>query len=159
MKESPGFWLSLESYTWKIIERVSPTLPWLGVGIFALIITMSTYDAKASLVSASGLVEAALRAAYVGDYAIAQDLWERQMIKEEASVLGVESELEDRVYPERVVEREIEKYEGLLTKYPGHRDIYLTLANLYGQIDKSEQSEQYLELARELDPNNSVFGE
>lgn len=157
MKESCGFWHSLENYTWKIIKRLSPAIPLLGVGIVALIITTSAYDTKTSLASSSGLVEAALRAAYVGDYELAQDLWERQAIKGEAYVLGVESEHEDKIYPERVVEREIEKYEELLAKYPGHRDIYLMLAGLYGQIDKIEQSEQYLELARELDPNNATL--
>ena len=159
MKEGRDFWHSLENYTWKIIERLSHALPWLGLGIIVLVIATSAYGTRASLVGTQGLREAALRAAKVGDYVIAQDLWERMTIKEGDSVLGVESELEDRIYPERVVEREIEKYEGLLAKYPGHRDIYLMLAGLYGQIGKTEQSEQYLELARELDPNNSFFGE
>ncbi len=151
MKRAVGFWISLENYTWKVITRLSPTLPWLGVGLVVLVISTSLITSKSSLAGASGRIEAAVVAASVGDYDVSQSLWEKQ--------LPTESGVEDMIYPKRVVEREIAKYQELLAKYPGHRDIYLTLSRIYGQIGDIEQTKSYLEMARELDPNNAYFGQ
>lgn len=151
MKQSLRFFESLENYTWKLITRLSPTFPWLWVGLVVLVISASLITAKSSLVGASGSIEAAVVAASVGDYDVAQSLWEKQ--------IPVERGAEDKIYPDRVIEREITKYQELLTKYPGHRDIYLVLAQLYAQIGESEQTRVYLEMARELDPNNAYFGQ
>ena len=160
MKESVGFWPSLESYTWKIIGRLSPALPWLGIGLVVLVITTSAREANRSLVSVRGLVDATTRAAQLGDYTLAKSLYNKQYATESnEQVMGVMSELEELVFPEREVQREIVRYEELLFSHPGHRDIYLALARLYEQIDMTEQSEIYYNLARELDPNNSVFSE
>ncbi len=115
-------------------------------------------SAKTSLAGAYDLREASIKAARVGDYAKAQALWNQQLtITNDQRVLGNMSEEEDLVFPELVVEREIEKYEELLKKHPGHRDLYLVLANLYGQIDEAEKAQNYYELARELDPNNPMI--
>ena len=158
MKKEQSFWQDLESYTWKIIARLSPALPWLGIGVIVLAIATSVLGLKTSLVGARGLVDAAVRAAKAGDYELARDLYEKQY-KQEVSeqVRGIGSEVEELIFPEREVEREIAKYQELLTKYPGHRDIYLVLAQLYDQIGEREQAQEYTELARELDPNNPVF--
>ncbi len=151
MKRAVGFWISLENYTWKVIVRSSPTLPWLWVGLVFLVISTSLITSKRSLAGAEGRVEAAVVAASVGDYDVAQSLWEKQIPEERLA--------EDMIYPERVVEREITKYQELLAKYPGHRDIYLVLSQLYSQIGESEQAQSYLEMVRELDPNNAYFGQ
>lgn len=158
MKKRGGFWLSLESYTWEVVGRVAPTLPYFGVGIMVLVMGASIMSAKTSLAGAYDLREASIKAARVGDYAKAQALWNHQLtITNDQRVLGNMSEEEDLVFPEIVVEREIEKYEELLKKHPGHRDLYLVLANLYGQIDEAEKAQDYYELARELDPNNATL--
>ncbi len=151
MKQSLRFFESLENYTWKVITRFSPTLPWIGVGLVVMVISASLITSKSSLAGAGGRVEAAVVAASVGDYDVAQSLWEKQ--------IPVERESEDMIFPKRVVEREITKYQELLAKYPGHRDIYLVLAQLYVQIGEREQAQDYLEMARELDPNNAYFGQ
>ncbi|GAB4026324.1 MAG: hypothetical protein Fur0011_1570 [Candidatus Microgenomates bacterium] len=112
------------------------------------------------MVSARGLVEATTRAVQLGDYVLAKSLYNKQYKAESNErVMGVMSELEELVFPESVVQREITLYEELLFRYPGHRDVYLALARLYAQINMTEQSEIYYNLARELDPNNSVFAE
>lgn len=160
MKKEQGFWRDLESYTWKIIGRLSPTLPWLGIGIIVLAITASAFELKASIVGTSGLADAAERAAAVGDYALARSLYEKQYKQEDdEQIMGVGSEVEELIFPEREVEREIAQYQELLTKYPGHRDICLVLAQLYVQIGEKEQAQDYLEMAKELDPNNAYFGQ
>ncbi len=149
MKQSLRFIESLENYTWKVITRLSPTLPWLWVGLVVMVISASLITAKSSLAGTNGRVEAAVVAASVGDYDVAQSLWEKQ--------IPVERGAEDMIYPDRVIEREIAKYQELLAKYPGHRDIYLVLSQLHSQIGESEQAKDYLEMARELDPNNLML--
>lgn len=148
MKKQVGFWGSFENYTWKVAERVSPALLYFVAGLILLVIGSSLVSGSASLAGARGLREASIRAARVGDYTKAQALWRSQQEN------GSTSEVEDIIFPHRVIEREIAKYEEMLVKYPGHRDIYLVLAKLYNQIGESEQATNYLELARELDPNN-----
>lgn len=150
MKKDVGFWGSFENYTWKLIERASPSLPYFVVGLMFLTIGSSIVSSKASLVGARDLREASIRAARAGDYASAQAMWSDQL---ETEPVG---EVEDIVFPYLVIEREIAKYEEMLERYPGHRDIYLVLSKLHNQIGESEQATTYLELARELDPNNEM---
>lgn len=154
-----GFWASLESYTWKVIGRVAPTLPYFGIGLMVSVMGASLLSAKTSVAGAYDLREASVRAARAGDYTTAQSLYNlhKSLIPNSQNVLGAESEVEDLIFPKRVVEREIQKYEVLLQEYPGHRDIYLVLAKLYAQIEISEESQKYYELARELDPNNATL--
>ena len=158
MKKQVGFWGSFENYTWKVVKRVSPALPYFAAGLVFLMIGSSIVNRKASLAGARDLREASIRAAGVGDYAKAQALWNDQLtINNNQTVLGNKSEEEDLIFPERVVEAEIKKYEEVLSRYPGHRDIYLVLSKLHNQIGQSEQATTYLELARELDPNNLMI--
>lgn len=95
------------------------------------------------------------RAADSGDYQSAQKLWDETM-----------PELEDKVYPERKVEREIAELEQKLEEYPGNREIFLMLGELYGELDGvrageprpyGEMAAEYREKARILDPNNVEF--
>lgn len=158
MKQELSFWLSLENYTWKMLERVSPTLPYLGIIIIGMMMLSSLITHKASVAGTSSLREASVKAARVGDYTKAQALWNDNLtITNNQTVLGNMSEEEDLVFPERVVEREIQKYEAMLQEYSGHRDIYLALATLYAQINRSEEAQKYYGLARELDPNNVMI--
>lgn len=150
MKKVVGFWGSFENYVWKVVMRASPTLPYFAAGLMLLVIGASTVSGKSSLAGARDLREASVKAARVGDYAKAQALWNNQ------AVLGNEGE-EELVFPQRVVEREIAKYEEMLKRYPGHRDIYLAIAKLYDQIGESQLAKKYVELARELDPNNPMI--
>lgn len=158
MKKQVGFWLSLESYTWSVIGRVAPTLPYFGMGLVILVMGASLLSAKTSLAGVGSLREASIKAAGIGDYATAQALWNvhQLQITNDKLVRGAESEVEDLIFPERVVEREIEEYESLLEQYPGHRDIYWTLAQLYQRVSP-EQARIYWEKARQLDPNNEMF--
>jgi len=151
MKKQVGFWGSLENYTWKVVKRVSPALPYLAAGFILLVIGSSIFSSKTSLAGARDLREASIRAARVGDYTNAQAMWSDQL---ETEPVG---EVEDMVFPHRVIEREIAKYEEMLEMYPGHRDIYLVLSKLHNQIGESVQATAYLELARELDPNNETL--
>jgi len=158
MKSGLSFWRSLESYAWKVVERVSPALPYFGVGLIVMVVGASIMSSKTSVVDTSNLSEASVKAARAGDYTTAQYLLNlhKSQITNSQNVLGVVSEIEDLVFPERVVIKEIESYEELLERYPGHRDIYLTLAKLYEQVEMSEDVQKYYDLARELDPNNPM---
>ena len=157
MKKQVGFFGSFENYTWKVVKRASPSLPYFVAGFILLVIGSSIVSSKASLAGARDLREASIRAARVGDYTKAQALWNDQLtINNNQTVLGNKSEEEDLIFPERVVEAEIKKYEEMLERYPGHRDLYLVLSKLHNQIGESEQATTYLEMARELDPNNEM---
>lgn len=139
------------------MERVSASLPYLGTLVIGIMILSSLITHKASVAGTSSLREASVKAARVGDYDSAQKLYEKcQVSRCQDRVLGVMSEVEDLVFPMRPVQREIERYAELLTKYPGHRDIYLVLSKLYAQINMSAEAQRYHELARELDPNNEM---
>lgn len=150
MKKQLGFWGDLEIYTWKMVGRVSPALPYLAMAIIGVVIISSQRAMRGSVASAHDLGEAVERAARVGDYERARKLLNYYNIKPL-------NDLEELAYPERVVEQEIEKYEELLLTYPGSRDIYLVLSQLYAEIGNDERAAEYWESARILDPNNEIF--
>ena len=156
MKRELGFIQSLERYGWRIITKISPALPYVGVTILGAMMIASGWRGYASVASAQSLSEASLRAVAVGDYETARRLYEGcQQTECQTRVLGAESEIEERLYPERSVERAIQKYEKLLEQYPGHRDLYLTLFELNESIGRSEEAGRYREEARKLDPNHA----
>lgn len=150
MNRKYGFWGDLESYTWKKLGVLSPTLPIAGSGFVVVAIIASVLTINNSVVGAGDPRELVERAARAGDYERARELLNYYNIKPL-------NDLATLVYPERVVEREIEKYERLLASYPGNRDIYLVLVELYKEIGKDEQATEYWETARVLDPNNEMF--
>lgn len=145
MKKSVSFWGSLEKYFWKVKGR-SP-LPrywrWVGVGLVVVVVVASALNSKNSTVGARGVEEVVARAAKLGDYQLAQKLWNDSM-----------SEFEDLVYPERRIERRIAELEAKLEEYPGNRQIYLGLTDLYEQLGNRDKSDEYREKARILSPNN-----
>lgn len=51
------------------------------------------------------------------------------------------------------IEAEISKWEKLLKKYPGYRDVYLRLAVLNWQIKNIKKSQECLQKAKAIDPN------
>ena len=114
---------------------------------------MSLINVKNSVVGARDLREVSLKAAEKGDYPLAERLY----MTEGRQVLGASSELEDKIYPERVVERRIRALETKLEEYPGNREILVVLARLYEEIGNSEEGREYLEQARVLDPNDPIF--
>lgn len=145
MKKAEGFWGSLEKYCWRTVQRFP--LPrywrWIGIGMVLVVVVSSVMSAKNSVVGATSLAAVVEKAARLGDYQLAQELWNESM-----------GGLEDLVYPERKVERRIAELEAKLVEYPGNRQIYLALTELYGQMGNSERADEYREKARILDPNN-----
>lgn len=159
MKKSSGFWISLEKYGQRVIGR-SPLpqfWPWLGVGLVVILLVGSGLGRKESLVGATSRSEAIKRAAKLGDYQTAAELLEQGREIKEDKVLGVESELEEIVYPEMIVWRRIEELEEKLEVYPGSKEIYLMLTSLYLQLGQLERADEYREKARILDPNGLEF--
>ncbi len=150
MKSKQGFWLSLEKYSWSVVRRSPLPYTWIGVGIVMVMLLASALNVKNSVVGATSLGGVTKRAAERGDYELARWLYEAGGDK----VLGAGSELEDKVYPERVIERRIAELEEKLEEYPGNREIYLLLTDLYGQVGNQELESEYREKARVLDPNN-----
>lgn len=150
MKKAEGFWRGLEKYTWKLVGRSPLPWAWVGVGAACSIIVISWSYGGQTVVGARDIREVVERAAGRGDYDLARGLYEAG----DEKVLGAESEIEDKIYPERIVERRISEIEEKLKKYPGNREIYLILADLYGQVGNQELASEYREKARILDPNN-----
>lgn len=158
MKRDLNFWLGLEIYIRAVAKRNPVPYPWIGVGAIFLAILTSTVSSRASFVSVGSVAEAASRAASLGDYAAAQELFGK-LNSETAndSVLGAQSELEDKIYPERVLEKKIAELEDKITKYPGNREMFIELSNLYKQLGNQEMANEYREKARVLDPNGVEF--
>jgi len=133
-----------------------------------VVMVSSFLNVKNSTVGARELRDVIEKAVERGDYETARKLFDRyQTIDDRFKVLGAETELEDKVYPERVVERRIAELEGRLEEYPGNREIYLILANLYQQLEGTrvdtgvdpykDKATEYREKARVLDPNHVIF--
>ncbi len=158
MKTKGGFWRSLERYTWRVVVRSPLPHAWIGVGLVVVAILASSLNVKNSVVGARDLRGVIEKAAERGDYTTASQLWSNQdRTAGNESILGAESELEDKVYPERVVERQIAELEGKLGEYPEHRDILLEISRLYRELGEQEKAEDYFEQARVLDPNGEWF--
>ena len=124
---------------------------WMGVGIVITILGSSVVGAKNSLAGATSLEAVVEKAASSGNYDLAQALFEQ------IQDLRFKIQVEDLVYPERNVERRIEGLETKLLEYPGNRQIYLGLAELYRELGNEAKSEEYREKARILDPNDLKF--
>lgn len=156
MRENDDFVASLIKYGWKKLTKL-PISPWyLGVGIVIMVMAVSALNMKYSIAFVQSRRQAIEKAARAGDYPAARRLLEKDS---KSSVLGADSELEELVYPERKVEREIARYEELNGKYPGSRDILVALSKLYKQLGNEEKAKERWEEAKKLDPNNEIFRE
>ena len=157
MKSELNFWQSLEEYLRKVTQRSPLPWQWVGIGMVVIAIFLSLLNVKNSLVEAKDIRDGVEIAVSRGDYETAKKLYERRTENIEYRILGAGSELEDKVYPERPVERKIAELQEKLDIYPGNREIYLELASLYGQLGNKEIEDEYLEKARVLDPNGVEF--
>lgn len=153
VKKKHNFWQSLEAYGWQVARRTP--LPrywqWVGVGLLGAIFATSWANLPDSLARVESQEEAVRRAATKGDYELAQKLY--QVSGSEYQVLGAESELEELVYPESKLAREIGKWESKLAEYPGNREVMRGLVNLYDLAGEKEKASQLRERIRILDPN------
>lgn len=131
----------------------------MGGTILIFLVLMASWMGRGtSLAGTKNWREAVERAAEVGDYRLARELVRKQqVVNSDKDVLGADSELDELVYPERKVQRVITSYEELNRRYPGHRDILLTLSKLYAELGNGKQAESYRGAARALDPNNPIF--
>ena len=141
---SDSFFVSLERYIRKMVARSPLPYTWMTIGLVVLAIVVSLFGN--SMVSARSLHEAIQMAAQHGDYPLAQKL------------LGDSEDpaLRDIAYPEEKVLARITQLEEKLELYPENRQIYLALAELYGQLQDARAAE-YREKARILDPNGVEF--
>ena len=155
-----GFWRSLEKYGGRVAGKNPLPWPYLGLGLVALVLVLSRVGGKDSTAGAKNHWEMIEKAASVGDYATARELWNNQtpiINNQTQEVLGVETELEDQAYPERKVEKRIQELKEKLQDYPEYPDILLEIARLYRAIGNEEAAQEYWEQARILDPNNLIF--
>lgn len=158
MKKSDKFLQSLEQYIYKTAGRSPLPYTWIGVGVVGIALLLSLLNSKNSVAGAQNPREVIERASARGDYETARELLNKGKVRsEKEKVLGVESELEDKVYPEKVVERKIVELEDRLEQYPNHFEIILELSRLYSLVGNTDKSSEYREKARILDPNNQVF--
>ena len=148
-----GFWNSLEKYVGGRIAEAPIEWCGVGVGVVGIVVLISvTTGYINSPTLGSNKIEIIRTAGEQGDYRLARELYEQV----EEDVLGASIELEELVYPEKKIEREIEKQQEPLLKYPGNRDLFLNLSRLYSESNNREKSAEYLEMARVLDPNGEI---
>ncbi len=157
MKKSDGFLQSLEQYIYKTVGRSPLPWSWVGVGVVGIVMLVSFLNVKNSVASAQNTREVVEKASERGDYATAIKLWNDQLLITNNQVLGAESELEEKVYPEKVVERRIAELESQLEQYSNHFEILLEISRLNSLIGNMAKSSEYREKARILDPNNAIF--
>ncbi|MBP9670092.1 hypothetical protein KBD75_01680 [Candidatus Woesebacteria bacterium] len=155
MKKSDKFLQSLEQYIYKTAGRSPLPYTWIGVGVVGIAMLMSLLNVKNSVASVQNTREVVVKASERGDYETAKELLTTEQASE--SVLGAESELEDKVYPEKVVERKIAQLVGSLEQYPNHFEMLLELSRLNTLIGNVDKSSEYREKARIVDPNNEMF--
>lgn len=153
-KQKPKkFWACLEQYTYQKISKIPVRWEWLAMGVVVVVVGFSIASGYGMSPTLSGekiriIEEAALQ----GDYETARELFEKNLV-----VLGRPTELEEKVYPAKILERRIAELERKLIDYPENREIYLMLEVLYGQIENPEKASEYREKARVLDPNSEIF--
>ena len=163
MKRRMNFWQSLERYGWKVVRRSPLSYAWMGIGGVLLVVVISWSYSSQTVVAAKNITEIIEMAAEQGDYETAKRLFEERIENLPAQagieyrVLGADTELEDKVYPERIAEKRIAELELKLEQYPSSREMFVMLGNLYDQLGNKEMARQYLEMARVLDPNNVEF--
>lgn len=157
MKNKLNFWFSLEIYLRKVVGRNPIPYTYIGILIVSFVLIASIFNVKNSVVDLDSVSQVIIKSAESGDYILAEQLFNKLEVEQSGSnILGFQSDLEDKVYPEKIVERRIFQLESKLVEYPGNRQIYLELASLYIQIGNEGQSHEYREKARILDPNNDV---
>lgn len=155
-KKQTKFGGSLERYVFRRLKSAPFRWEWVGVagGFLVIVVSLLTgYFSSPTLYS--NKIEIIREAAEAGDYQTARMLYEQ----EDSKVLGASLELEELVYPEIGLAREIREQEELLARFPGSRDILLTLSKLYEQAENREKSSEYFEAARLLDPNGEEVEE
>jgi len=153
-----GFWAGLERYFYRRVEQLPVRWEWVGTGVVVGVIGASIVLGYYTSPTLGSDRQKIIRAAAArGDYELARKLYEED--KQTAQVLGAQSDLEELVYPERRLEREIVEWREKLSKYPGNRDILLYLTKLYIQAGDREKAREYWEEARVLDPNGEAVKE
>jgi tetratricopeptide (TPR) repeat protein len=147
MRQDLSFWRGLERYFLRVMQRSPLPYAWVALGGICLVVIVSLMQSSNSLASARNLEDVVVTAASRGDYGLAQTVFEQ--IQDPT----FKHQVEDLVYPERKIEARIAELEQKLLEYPEHREIYLLLSNLYGQLNQDDKSDEYREKARILDPN------
>jgi len=162
MKNELNFWRSLEKYVWRVVEKSTLPRYWreIAIGLVLTVLLTSLKYAKYSAVGQTTTYDLITKAAQIGDYETAQRLYENCKVSQ---CPDIDEEL---VYPERKLEKRIAELENKLEQYPGNREVYLSLANLYDQLKDErageprpygEMAAEYREKARVLDPNGVEF--
>lgn len=69
-------------------------------------------------------------------------------------VLGVQSEVEETVFPELVLEKELMELEEILTKQPTHRDLLIRKALVLYKLRLDSSANEVLNQLLIIDPNS-----
>ena len=71
-----------------------------------------------------------------------------------ASVLGTSVSQDKQTAQKEKIYQEIQFWQAIVAQFPNYRDAYLKLAILSWEVHLDGQAIQYLDHAREIDPNN-----
>lgn len=157
MENQTNFWLSFEQYIKRGLSKNPIPFTYYVMAIVLLALVTSTTSIGNSVVASTNISDVIDHATSVGDYDLARGLYPSlNTTDSELAILGSESELEDKVYPERKVERRISELQSKLELYPGSVEIYRSLSELYGQLGNTDLKAEYREKIRILDPNDTV---
>lgn len=101
--------------------------------------------------NSSKVMELAVRAAEEQDYPLAQSLYSEAQAG--GPILGADLDAEKIIFPEFKLEKDIEAIQAQASILPS-RTLYLKLAVLEWRLNQVGKAQGYLDLARELDPND-----
>lgn len=158
MKKKLGFEGAIVRYILSVWERSGLRIAkkfyiknaktiWMGASI-VLITMVFANSLKASKYSYASIDDTPLaieKAIMMGDYALAQKLYET-CNQEECLALY------ERAYPTETTLKKIESIESKLTEYPGNLDIYTMLEAMYRQVGNMTLADYYLSQIKLLDP-------
>ena len=91
-----------------------------------------------------------------GDLGFARSEYERGIVDK---VLGANTEIEDKLWPERVIRRRIEELEEELKTGIESREVNLRLMVLYLELGDKERAKEYFLSAERIDPNDETVME
>jgi hypothetical protein len=121
-----------------------------GLGLFVLVVLLSSYLLRGESVVGRSEPEILEMALAKNDLVVAQEVYENDISlgtgSDLESVLGADinqEELEVRIYPEKRIRAEIGRLESLIDTYPAYPPLLLRLVKLYEMLGESEKVGEY----------------
>lgn len=154
VKNPDGFGGEIEKYVYRRLGFLGRVWKLIAILVIGLVVGASIAAGYFETNPLFGnIIQVIEYAADRGDYDLANRLAKGSG---EKAVLGIESDLNNKINPENGLMEALAANSRLIDKYPNNKDLYLRQASLLEAAGDWESAAIYRELARELDPNGEV---